>query len=70
MSKKLWEASIQQKKNSNLFKFEKFISKNLKKISSKLLKNFKMEHKKFTRFLEFILGFFTNKRNKRKEKNN
>ena len=31
MSKKLWEASIQQKKNSNLFKFEKFISKKFKK---------------------------------------
>src|SRR5210317_2150854 len=31
MYKKLWEASIHQKKNSNLFKFEKFISKKFKK---------------------------------------
>ena len=31
MSKKLWEASTKQKKDSNLFKFEKFISKKFKK---------------------------------------
>ena len=30
MQKKLWEASNFQKKNSNLFKFEKFLSKNFK----------------------------------------
>ena len=27
MSQKLWEANFSLKKNSNLFKFEKFISK-------------------------------------------
>ena len=31
MSKKLWEASPQLKKKSNLFQFEKFISKKFKK---------------------------------------
>ena len=31
MTKKLWEASLNQKKNSNLFAFEKFISKKFNK---------------------------------------
>ncbi len=47
MTKKLWEASTKQKKNSNLFAFEKFISKrlnkkfnqNYKKISDWSIKN-------------------------------
>ena len=38
MNKKLWEASKKIKDNSNLFKFEKFISKKYKKTSL----NFKM----------------------------
>ena len=29
MSKKLWEASLNQKKKSNLFNFENFVSKKL-----------------------------------------
>jgi len=47
MTKKLWQASINQKKNSNLFKFEKFISnrfnknfnKNYQKIHNWSVKN-------------------------------
>ena len=31
MSKKLWEASQRHKKNSNLYNFERFISKKFKK---------------------------------------
>ena len=31
MTKKLWEASLKDKKNSNLYAFEKFISKKIKK---------------------------------------
>ena len=31
MTKKLWQASLNQKKNSNLFKFEKYISKEFNK---------------------------------------
>ena len=31
MTKKLWEASLNQKKNSNLFAFEKYISKKFSK---------------------------------------
>ena len=31
MTKKLWEATTKQKKNSNLFAFENFISKKLNK---------------------------------------
>ena len=31
MTKKLWEASLNQKKNSNLFKFENYISKKFNK---------------------------------------
>ena len=38
MTKKLWEASIKQKKNSNLFAFENFISK---KLSRKFNRNYK-----------------------------
>ena len=39
MSKKLWEASNKLKENSNLFKFEKFIS-------NKFNKNFNKNYKK------------------------
>ena len=38
MTKKLWQASINQKKNSNLFKFENYISK---KTNKKFNKNYK-----------------------------
>ena len=31
MTKKLWQASLNQKKNSNLFKFENYISRKFKK---------------------------------------
>ena len=31
MTNKLWEASLKEKKNSNLYAFEKFISKKIKK---------------------------------------
>ena len=31
MTKKLWQASLTQKKNSNLFKFENYISKKFNK---------------------------------------
>ena len=31
MTNKLWEASLKEKKNSNLYAFEKFISKKTKK---------------------------------------
>ena len=37
MSKKLWEASISIKQKSNLFKFEKFLSK---KFNYKINKNY------------------------------
>ena len=33
MNKKLWEASLSIKKKSNLFKFEKFISKSILTVS-------------------------------------
>ena len=39
MTKKLWEASLKQKKNSNLFAFEKYISK-------KFSKNFNNDYQK------------------------
>ena len=38
MSQKLWEANSSVKKNSNLFKFEKFLSN---KINYKISKNYK-----------------------------
>ena len=42
MSKKLWEASQTKKKHSNLYKYEKFLSKkynlNIKQNYSKILK--------------------------------
>ena len=41
MQKKLWEASDKEKKNSNLFKFETFLSKNY---NYKISKNFKHLH--------------------------
>ena len=41
MTKKLWQASLNQKKNSNLFKFEKFISKRFNKNFNE---NFKKIH--------------------------
>ena len=41
MNKKLWEASKHQKNNSNLFKFEKFISK---KYNKNFNKNFERIH--------------------------
>ena len=31
MTKKLWQASLNQKKNSNLFAFEKYVSKKFNK---------------------------------------
>ena len=42
MNKKLWEASKQLKNNSNLFKFEKFISN---KYNKNFSKNFEKIHK-------------------------
>ena len=39
MHKKLWEASLSQKKNSNLAHFEKFLNQNLNLKESTILKN-------------------------------
>ena len=39
MSKKLWQASLIEKKNSNLFTFENYISKKLNKKFNRNYKN-------------------------------
>ena len=56
MTKKLWEASLNQKKNSNLFAFEKYISK-------KFSKNFNNDYQKILEWsiknsLEFWSSFW------------
>jgi acetoacetyl-CoA synthetase len=40
MTKKLWQASLNQKKNSNLFAFENYISKKFNKKFNKIIKKF------------------------------
>ena len=40
MTKKLWQASLNQKKNSNLYAFENYVSKNLVKILIMIIKEY------------------------------
>ena len=59
MSQKLWEANSELKKKSNLFKFEKFISKKFNyKVSKNYKKLFKWSIKNLEFFLEFCLGLY------------
>ena len=44
MTKKLWQASLKQKRNSNLFEFEKFLTK---KFNYTFKKNYKKLNNQF-----------------------
>lgn len=68
MSKKLWEASKKEKNNSNLLKYEKFLSKKFKyKVSKKYKKLFRWSIQNKDKFWSSIWDF-CNVKGEKKEK--
>ena len=70
MNKKLWEASLNQKKNSLLYKYEQFISKKFNQKFNQKYKNIlNWSIKNSGNFWESIWDFFEIKGFKSKKKN-